>query len=257
MIDNLLKEFEKCSVIESIAIGGSRATGKYDEKSDYDIYIYLTGDLEEERRKKILEKYCDRIEIGNHYWEYEDNCILKNGIGLDLIYRKLDDFLPMVNKVVFQYQAQNGYTTCMWHNLIYSKIVFDRNLRLEKAQKEYLVEYPLQLKENILKRNLNLLRYALPAYEEQIAKAVMRKDLVSINHRVTEFMASYFDVIFALNQMTHPGEKRLIEICKMQCEILPEHFEENIKQLFGDMFLHSERIKFDLNQILEELEKIL
>ena len=58
-----------------------------------------------------------------------------------------------------------------------------------------------------------------------------RGDLVSVNHRVTEFLASYFDILFALNEMTHPGEKRMQRICAAECQILPAYFEENLQRL--------------------------
>jgi len=73
----------------------------------------------------------------------------------------------------------------------------------------------------------------------QIRKAVKRGDFVSVNHRVTEFLASYFDVIFALNEMTHPGEKRMQHICSKECKILPNHFDRNLDRLFDGMF-HSD-----------------
>ena len=44
------------------------------------MYIYVKSPIKEEVRLRILKKYCSTIKIGNHYWEYEDNCILNNGI---------------------------------------------------------------------------------------------------------------------------------------------------------------------------------
>ena len=76
----------------------------------------------------------------------------------------------------------------------------------------------------------------MPAYNTQIKKAFARNDLVSINHRITEFLASYFDLIFALNEKTHYGEKRLISLCKSECKILPADFEKNLVSLFKNMY---------------------
>ncbi len=256
-IEELWKELAAIHEVEAIAMGGSRAGNVYDEKSDYDIYLYCTGDIEETVRKEILFRYCSVMEIGNHFWEYEDNCTLKNGIDIDILYRNLEVFTEEVASVVECYQAQNGYTTCMWHNLLNSKIIYDRNGNLAAAKQRFTVPYPEQLKKNIIERNRKLLHAAMPAYEIQIGKAVDRRDLVSINHRVTAFMESYFDILFAKNGLTHPGEKRLIQLCTQQCECLPNRFEENISKLFADLFCDMDRVKEDIREIVRELEEIL
>ena len=69
------------------------------------------------------------------------------------------------------------------------------------------------------------------SYYEQIQKAIQRNDVVSVNHRIAAFLASYFDCLFAINQMLHPGEKRLVSYVKMNCKIIPEKFEDNINKL--------------------------
>lgn len=188
-INELFEELSELNQVEAVALGGSRATGKGDEKSDYDVYVYVTAEIPDTVRKEILEKYCTKMEIGNHYWEAEDNCVLKDGVDIDIIMQ-----------------------------------------------------------------NMNLLSGCLPSYDMQIKKAYLRKDYNSINHRVTEFLASYFDIIFAVNEMTHPGEKRLVQLCKEQCKILPEHFEENLEKLFCEMFQGD--VCGIISEMTEEIRKI-
>lgn len=257
MVEQLFKELSELPAVEAIALGGSRAGKNYDEKSDYDVYLYCISAISENVRTKILSKYCSRMEIGNHFWEYEDNCTLNDGIDIDILYRNLDDFTHDVASVAEDNQARNGYTTCMWHNLRACKVVYDKDGRLEAAKKRFDIPYPQQLKRNIIDRNMQLLRTAMPAYEVQIAKAVKRNDLVSINHRVSAFMESYFDVIFAVNELTHPGEKRLIQLCKESCKILPACFEENLSKLFEDLFSHKDAVAEDLANIIDRLQEIL
>ena len=92
------------------------------------------------------------------------------------------------------------------------------------------------------------------SYYEQIEKAEKRNDVVSINHRITAFLASYFDIIFAVNELLHPGEKRLIQYAKDNCNILPDNFEENINKLLIQP--NSETLN-TLNNMVEKLRKIL
>lgn len=257
MVDQLFCELSALPEIEAIALGGSRAGSHYDEKSDYDVYLYCTGPIAENIRREILTKYCSYMEIGNHFWEYEDNCTLKNGIDIDILYRNLNDFTADLADVVENCHGRNGYTTCMWHNLLTCKIIYDETGRLAAAKRRFDVPYPAALRKDILDRNWKLLHSSMPAYELQINKAVARGDLVSINHRVSAFMESYFDLLFALNEKTHPGEKRLMQLCRETCQILPEGFEENLSALFSHMFNHPEKVAEDLDRILTELAKIL
>lgn len=256
-VKELLSELSALSQVEAIAIGGSRSGSNYDEKSDYDVYVYVKDMIPEDLRTDILSKYCGYMEIGNHFWEYEDNCTLKNGIDIDILWRNIDDFVQGVSSVVDDCMPSNCYTTCMWHNLVTCMIVYDSEGRLGAAQKRYTCEYPQELKKNIIERSMKLLRGTLPAFDGQIAKAVKRRDRVSINHRVTEFLASYFDVIFALNEKTHPGEKRLVELCLKNCEILPANFSDNLEKLFDDMGKATEDIITDIENIVKELEIVL
>ena len=254
-VDALFEELSRLPQGEAIALGGSRATGRNDAKSDYDVYIYLTGPVEETCRRTILSKYCRYMEIGNTFWELEDDVTLLDGIDMDIIYRNLEDFARGIASVVDDCTAWNGYTTCMWHNLSTSRILFDRTGRLQKLQARYQIPYPQKLKENIISRNMNLLSGMLPSFDTQIQKAENRGDLVSVNHRVTEFLASYFDILFALNEMTHPGEKRMQDICTKECTILPQYFDSNLNRLFGDMFRNP--ISPVIRDMVEEIRRII
>lgn len=257
MVDQLFAEFSQLPQIEAIALGGSRAGTHFDAKSDYDVYLYCTAPVPEQTRREILSRYCSYMEIGNSFWELEDNCTLNNGIDIDILYRNLDDFTADVAAVVEQFQSHNGYTTCMWHNLRTCKILYDGSGRLAAAKARFDVPYPPQLKDSIIARNRKLLTGTLPAYQTQVTKALNRGDLVSVNHRISAFLESYFDIIFALNKQTHPGEKRLMTLCRQNCPILPEHFEENLNLLFSSMFTDPRQTALALEAIIAEIEKLL
>ena len=51
----LFDEFSHIFQVEAIALGGSRATGRNDEKSDYDVYVYLSDSVDESIRRDILK----------------------------------------------------------------------------------------------------------------------------------------------------------------------------------------------------------
>lgn len=255
-IKDLVEAFSNCEEVEGIALGGSRALGNNDAKSDYDIYMYVKEALPIAKRTSILESYCKYMEIANTYWEEEDDCILKNGIVIEIIYRKIEQIENDLKSVLEFNEAHNGYTTCIWHNVATCKILYDATGKLKALKEKYNIPYPEKLRENIIITNLSLLDGKIPSYNLQIKKAIERGDIVSINHRITEFLASYFDVLFALNRQMHPGEKRLISLCQKHCKYLPENFEANLQVLLTSQN-QPEKIMPVIEEIIKEVKQLV
>ena len=67
-------------------------------------------------------------------------------------------------------------------------------------------------------------------YLAQMKAAIARDDLISLNHRAAVWIASYKDIIFAVNRRYHPGEKRLLMYLQGLPE-LPENVLEDVPQL--------------------------
>ncbi|WP_238475803.1 nucleotidyltransferase domain-containing protein [Clostridium manihotivorum] len=258
MVMEMIKEFSKIPEVEGILLAGSRATNTYDEGSDYDIYIYSTSEISINRRKAITDKYFKYIELNNTFWEAEDDGFLKeDNIPVEIIYRDIKWLKDSLDRTVKYGEASVGYSTCFWSNFINSIILYDKNSCLEQLQKQYDVKYPVALKENIIKKNYPLLKLQMPAYYFQIEKALKRDDFVSVNHRVAAFLASYFDIIFAVNEFSHPGEKKLLKIIKEKNFKVPRNMEENIIELLDNASPNKTGLLSVIDSLLLNLDDFL
>lgn len=254
-VEELIRRFEALPAVEAIALGGSRAAGTADASSDYDLYVYLSDELPAAERRALLKQSCSYLEIDNRYFETEDDCRLPSGAVVEIIYRDLDRFAAQLRLVLEEHHASCGYTTCMWNNLLTCKVLFDRSGRLARLRQACDIPYPEPLRQAIIQTNRELLSGRLPSYDAQLEKAMERQDLVGINHRTAEFLASYFDILFAYNRLTHPGEKRLIECCMHNCAFLPIYFEENLRALLQPA---NEEQRLDATRrIVRELDLLL
>lgn len=255
ILREIANQYAKLDSVLAVVQAGSRTSMQDDELSDYDIYIYSDKEIPLDFRTELAKNYTDDFEIDNRYFETGDEWILKDGNEMDFMFRSKSWIQDCINNVYIKHYAANGYTTCFLHNIATSKILYDKNNWFADLQKQISSGYPRELRDNIIKRNMMLLKDKKNAsYLEQIKLAVKRSDLVSINHRITAFLASYFDVLFAANEIFHPGEKRLIKYAKQHCRFLPENFEDDLTELFKTN--NENKIKI-LDNLVERLRKIL
>lgn len=256
MLQDIFNEFAKLSQVRSIAVGGSRAIKRNDEFSDYDVYVYATEPISIGQRRDILEDYCSSMALDNHYREHEDVCIMEDGAQLNIVYRELNEFMEGIVRVVEEYEPLDRCTTSMWHSLLTGRIAYDKGGLLAEAKEKYDLPYPQKLKDNIVSHHMNLIKYGIPSFMAQMEKAMKRKDMVNINQCAKRFLDSYFDIVFALNEKLHPGEKRLIQICTEECKILPVNFELNIRLLLNSMFKDPAAATV-VDLMVTELEKVI
>ncbi|MBR6126382.1 DUF4037 domain-containing protein [bacterium] len=231
----ILAEYEKFPQVIAIAIGGSSSAKTSDNFSDIDLYVFTKNDISVQEREKIVKKYSSKYETGGEYFGSGDEFFVDElNVQFDVMYWSKNWFEEITDNVWIKNYPSNGYTTCFLYTLKNFDIIYDPENWLKNLQEKIKTHYPLKLKENIIKRNMMLMKdKPFASYYEQIAKAVKRGDKNSVNHRISAFMASYFDVIFAKNELLHPGEKRLVQYAKTNCKILPKDFEENINKLFS------------------------
>jgi hypothetical protein len=82
---------------------------------------------------------------------------------------------------------------------------------LSSVQARLREPFPEQLTRSIIAKNRPVLGGGMQScYLVQMKAAIARNDLISLNHRTTVWIASYADILFAVNRRYHPGEKRLL-----------------------------------------------
>ncbi len=145
----------------------------------------------------------------------------------------------------------------LW-NVLTSKSLYDRNGWFSQLQKKANQSYPEPLKQAIVAKNHPILRKNISSYTHQIQLAIKRSDRISINHRTMALLASYFDIIFAINSVPHPGEKRLVEFAQQLCKKLPQNLEEDINSLVDAISMAvNQNILVRVNRLIDGLDKIL
>lgn len=228
--------FAALSQVEAVALGGSRASGarRCDDASDIDLYVYTRGNIPLQARRSIVERTggATQSSLDLTYWGPGDEWLnAATGIEIDIVYLDAHWIEDQIARVVDKHQASLGYSTCFWLTIRQSTVLYDPRDWFAKLQQRCQIEYPETLRQNIIALNYPVLRGVIPAYANQLKKAVKRHDLVSINHCLAALLASYFDILFAVNRQFHPGEKRLVEFAVNHCALLPVDLESDIASI--------------------------
>ncbi|MEW6495188.1 MAG: DUF4037 domain-containing protein [Cyanobacteriota bacterium] len=246
--------------VVAVVLAGSRTAGASNETSDYDFYVYMQEEIAVEVRQKIAQEFAERIEINNQFWEPGDEWIeRRSGCGVDVMYRTPQWIEEQLDRVLVHHQASVGYSTCFWWNVLTSAPLCDKEGWFKQLQDKANQPYPEPLKKAIFAKNYPILRRNISAYTHQLELAINRDDSVSVLHRTVALLASYFDIIFAVNCVPHPGEKRLIEWVKKLCSKVPDAMEEQIRAVNASMSLSEGNpgLLHQLNVLIDELEQLL
>ena len=253
----LARKLASLPQVEAVVISGSRKSEFADLRSDIDLYVYLTDDIPLDVRANIAAG-SPRAEIGNATWEPGDEWIdAETGTSVDVMYRQVRWIEEQLDRVLVHHQASVGYSTCFWYNVLHSRALFDRSGWFASLQKLAGQSYPRELRQAVISKNYPLLRRNQSSYLHQIELAVERKDPVSLNDRVAALLASYFDVLFALNELPHPGEKRLIQHAKARCSKLPHNMERHVIELMGSVGKRDGGTAAKVNALLDGLDELL
>jgi hypothetical protein len=245
--------------VVTVALAGSGVTGAADEQSDIDLYVYAAEPIAMADRVAIAMSFATHAEVGNDFWEPGDEWIdAQTGRHVDVMYRTPAWIEEQLARVLVRHEASAGYSTCFWHNVLHSTPLFDRSGWYRDLQAKATSPYPQPLRHAIIAKNHPILRQTLSSYLTQIERAVRRGDSVSIQHRVTALLASYFDVLFALNELPHPGEKRLLQLAATRCAKTPADMESQFNALLETAARPAtSAVVTNVNALLNNLDDLL
>jgi len=231
---SIAQRYARLPQVEAVALAGSQASRTSDPGSDLDLYVYHRAEIPVAVRASIATSGAEHAEVDNRFWEPGDEWIdAETGIHVDVMFRTVAWIEGQLDRVLRRHEASVGYSTCLWHNVLSSQVLVDREGWFQALQQDADRPYPEELVRAIVAKNHPILRRSASSYRYQLEGAVARNDVVSVNHRVAALLASYFDILFAINRLPHPGEKRLVEIALVQCDKLPEGMDRQVRELIA------------------------
>ncbi len=217
--------------VRAVAMGGSQATGLAGGDSDVDLYVYASPEPGLEARAAVAAG-SPRRELGNRFFEPGDEWVdAGTGIQVDAMFREPAFIEDELARVLIRHQARIGYSTAFWHGLVHSTALHDPSGWYADLQARARAPYPEALVRAVVAKNQPLLRGNLSSFLAQLARAAARGDAVSVNHRTAAFLASFFDVLFAVNRALHPGEKRLLTMAEARCPRRPADLRQQVESL--------------------------
>jgi len=257
----LTEFFRQFPNVEAIALAGSQTGSSADPVSDIDLYVYTTSVIPLQERMALVAKSGARqADLNLQYWDLGDEWYdAATGIEVDVIYWDTRWIEEQLERVLARHQASLGYTTSIWHTVRNSRSLYDKNGWFQELKDGADTPYPEELRSAIVTLNHPVLRRVIPSYRHQIEKAIRRNDLVSLNHRVAALLASYFDILFAVNRLPHPGEKRLLKKADESCAKLPEGMSRKVEAVLraaasaeGDLLAKVDLLIDGLDRLLGE-----
>lgn len=226
-------------------------------QADLDLYVFTTEPI----------ALADRDQILNHNGVAQRGDLVvspdcdkwlnpETGITIDLTYWDPAWIEEQIARVLERYEPSLGYTTTFWNTILSARILYDKNGWLTVLKERCSRPYPEELREQIIRLNHAVLRGSFSSYQNQLVRALQRDDPVSVQHYITALLASYFDVLFAINRRPHPGERRLLEHAA-QLPYQPAEMEFDVRALLRACQSPMNELLPVLDRLLDRLDALL
>ena len=232
--------------------GGSLATERAEAGSDIDLYVFSRDPLPLESRRRAVGDEATQLELNNDFFGPGDEWV-EEGVHVDVMLWETEWMRARLEAVLVNFEASMGYSTAFWHTVRASKLLFDRSGLYAALQRTAQGPYPEALRRAVVTKNHAFLRGTLSSYVGQLEKAVKRHDSVSVNHRLAALLASYFDILFAVNRLPHPGEKRLLTWADA-CALKPHGMRESVESVLN---ASPENLVARVHTLLDKLDALL
>lgn len=253
----IIERFGSREEVRAMTLGGSVGAGKADDKSDFDVYIYQTAMIPLSFRSAVAEETGYDANLNMRFFETGDEWFISGiDIMIDIMYRDPNWMENEITRVYEHFEASVGYSTCFLHNLVESFVLFDPDGWYGQLRAR-VGNYPEGLKKSIVEKNHGVLRGIHGSFFGQLSSAVYRGDFISCTHRTAALLAGVFDILFAINGVFHPGEKRMLSYALEKCSKLPENFESDLLVLTESLQGDCKKLLLAAESICEHLDELL
>ena len=223
-----------------IALGGAHAKGVEDAESDLDLYVFARDILPNAERASLTRQASGNVsnvvswgddaeftQAGTdfHYQGQKIECWLRHA---DMISASVAECRRGIVKREFVTWTTTGfYNHCVLSDLFHMVPLEDPAGMLARWQHEVAV-YPSELRQAIVEQHLSAAHFWPDNFH--YLSAIERCDLIYVTGIVQQVVHNLIQVLFALNRVYFPGDKKL-DVAIRHLSLKPERTEERLQRL--------------------------
>lgn len=258
ILHRLIAEFQSIEQVTAIAIAGSKHVNYQDNLSNINITIYYKEPITSEIRNQTLLKFSSHIETEKLFDIEIDHCLLRDfPIDIDFYYFNIKDIENKLISMMYEGVVNSYASTRIAYLVNDSNIVFDRDNELQRLKENYTRIYPNQLQQKVIQLHYPKLKQSTKSYYAQFEYVLNRRDHIHITSLLNDFLKSYLDIIFAINQQFYPIEKQVMQVIEEKCVLSPSLLKEHIELLFVHVGRCDKQLLNVLDVMINQLTNLL
>jgi predicted nucleotidyltransferase len=256
--------------VEAVVLGGSRASGTFNSKSDIDIGIYYNEGslLDLKELNKVAEELDDLhrlnliTDIGEWGpWINGGGWLTVGEVPTDFLFRDLkkvssviDDCINKNITIDYQPGHPHGFVNAIYAaETFFCKVLWEVNDSISNLKKR-IIPYPAAIKIGIVNKFL----WEAGFFITIVKKGLSRNDIVYTTGCIYRIVSCLIQVLYALNETYIMNEKGALEEIHF-FQYQPEDFIYRIEYILGALSQNTEDVKnavFNLSTITNEVEEL-